>query len=137
MKTDKLWLVLALCIMSIMFLANRPFVENQKAVALLPIPISTSVNQAVVANTKHTVIIKGMTFDPASLHVSKGDVVRWINKDIVPHNVTDFPEAKWTSGTLALDSFWEKHIDETFDYNCSIHPTMKGKIIVDLPKEKE
>ncbi|MGC1632290.1 MAG: plastocyanin/azurin family copper-binding protein, partial [Gelidibacter sp.] len=82
-------------------------------------------------NTKHTVIIKGMAFDPAELHAHMGDTVVWINKDLVPHNITDFPKDRWTSGTLALNGSWEKGMSNTLDYYCSIHPTMKGKIIVD------
>ena len=131
MKNGKLWKVLSSGVIGFMFLANLPFIESQETVALLPSTISTTINQNRVANTKHTIIIKGMAFDPPELHVHKGDTVLWINKDIVPHNITDFPKDKWTSGTLALSSSWEKSINDTFDYYCSIHPTMKGKIIVD------
>lgn len=128
MTRGELWKVLALCIIGLLFIANRPFVESHKTA---PLTSFTIINQTVVTNTKHTVIIKGMAFDPAELHVNKGDAVVWINKDIVPHNVTDFPKNKWTSGTLPLGKSWGKSISDSFDYYCSIHPTMKGKIIVD------
>lgn len=132
MKISKLGKVLLVCALGLVFVANLSFDESQKTGPLLALTNFTTINSVVVANTKHTVTIKGMTFNPAELHVQKGDTVVWINKDIVPHNITDFPGAKWTSGTLVLDGSWEKSISNSFDYYCSIHPTMKGKIIVDL-----
>ena len=131
MTRGKLWKVLALCAMGLVFVASHPFFESQNTLMLLPPENFATLNKILVTSTKHTVIIKGMTFNPAELHVHKGDTVVWINKDLVPHNVTDFPNATWTSGTLALGKLWEKSISNTFDYYCSIHPTMKGKIIVD------
>ncbi|MGV8814547.1 MAG: plastocyanin/azurin family copper-binding protein [Gelidibacter sp.] len=131
MTTGKLWSVLVLCGIGLLFFVNRSFVESQKTDALWPLRSFTAINPTLVTNTKHIVIIKGMVFDPAELHVHKGDTVLWINKDLVPHNITDFPKNRWTSGTLALSSSWEKSISNTFEYYCSIHPTMKGKIIVD------
>ena len=131
MTRGKLWKVLALFAMGLVFVASHPFVKSQNTVMLLPRENIATLNKIFVTSTKHTVIIKGMAFDPAELHVHKGDTVIWINKDLVPHNVTDFPKATWTSGTLELGKLWEKNISNTFDYYCSIHPTMKGKIIVD------
>lgn len=78
-----------------------------------------------------TVVIKGMKFNPEELHVKKGATVVWINEGIVPHDVTDFPDKTWTSDTIKIGDSWKKEIDESFDYFCSIHLTMKGKIIVD------
>ena len=36
----------------------------------------------------HTVKIEGMAFVPATLEVSVGDTVEWINEDLVPHTAT-------------------------------------------------
>ncbi|HLR76916.1 MAG TPA: plastocyanin/azurin family copper-binding protein [Balneolaceae bacterium] len=80
--------------------------------------------------TTHTVVIEGMQFKPTELSVSKGDTIKWVNKDIVTHNVTEYPDEKWTSGPININDSWKKVIDEEFDYYCSIHPTMKGKIIL-------
>ena len=131
MKLGKLSRVLALCIIGFVIVASYPSVNNQKPMALSPLKSVKVSRPSVIKKTKHTVVIKNMAFDPFQIHVHKGDTVIWINKDMVPHNVTDFPDANWTSGTLALGKFWEKNINDTFDYFCSIHPTMKGKIIVD------
>ena len=131
MKTVVIWKSLSLCAIGLMFLANSPLAENQTTVAQAASTVFTMVDGTTATTTIHTVTIKGMVFDPAELHVKKGDAVMWINKDIVAHNVTEFPYSKWTSGTLPNGKSWKKSIDKSFDYFCSIHPTMKGKIIVD------
>jgi plastocyanin len=82
----------------------------------------------------HTVVISGMQFHPDSLNVAKGDTVKWINKDIVTHNVTEYPGKKWTSGPITPGASWKKVITHGFNYFCSIHPNMKGKITVKKAK---
>ncbi len=79
--------------------------------------------------TTHTVLIQGMNFDPEEIYIKKGDIVEWINKDIVPHDVTKI-DKEWTSGTLNSDQKWSKKITKSVDYYCSIHLVMKGHVIV-------
>ena len=130
MKTFGIRNVLLFCAIGGLFVSNTAFVESETEV-VSPFSTVATNDQAGALKTVDTIIIKNMVFTPSELHVHKGGTVIWINKDIVPHNVTDFPGNKWTSGTMAKGSSWEKKIDNTFDYYCSIHPTMKGKIIVD------
>lgn len=87
-------------------------------------------NQEMKLSRVDTVRISGMAFHPAELTVDKGDTVLWINEDIVPHNATAFPGNEWGSGTLNTGMTWKKAFDSNSDYYCSIHPTMKGKIVV-------
>lgn len=86
-------------------------------------------NELVVAKT-HKVIIEGMEFHPAELVINKGDKVVWENKGIVEHDITQFPGQEWTSSQFQPGKSWSRTFDESVDYYCSIHPTMKGKIIV-------
>ncbi len=79
----------------------------------------------------HTVIIEAMKFKPAHLTIHKGDIVVWINKGLVQHNVTDFPSKSWTSGMIQVGEKWEMTPDKSFNYYCSIHPTMLGSITVE------
>lgn len=131
MKTDGIWQFLLLFAAGLILFTNSSFIERVKPIVLTSSTVSTSINQNMTTIAVDTVIIKNMTFTPSELQVHKGDIVIWINKDIVAHNVTDYPGNKWTSGTLARGSSWKKTIGGTFDYFCSIHPSMKGKIIVD------
>lgn len=80
--------------------------------------------------TTHTVTISQMKFNPEYLTVKKGDKVVWINKDIVPHDVTEINK-KWTSGPMKTGDDWSKTITDNFDYYCSIHIVMKGSISIE------
>lgn len=80
--------------------------------------------------TTHTVTIVKMKFDPANLKVKKGDKVVWINKDFVPHDVTEEINKKWTSNILQKGEQWSTVINEDTQYFCSLHQVMKGAITV-------
>lgn len=77
-----------------------------------------------------TVTMSQMQFHPAELYINKWDTIVWINDDIVTHDVTEQPDKSWTSDSIAVGHSWKTTLGETTDYFCSIHPTMKGKIIV-------
>jgi plastocyanin len=79
---------------------------------------------------QHTVDIAQMKFVPEQLTVHKGDRITFINNDIVMHNIVD------SSGELLIDSLPAGvsktiTISESFNYYCSLHPVMKGRIVVD------
>lgn len=77
-----------------------------------------------------TVVIEQMIFTPAELNVHKGDTILFINKDIVSHDVTEKDE-KWKSPALNMDDSWSMVADKSFDYFCSIHVVMTGKVKVE------
>ncbi|MGZ5517591.1 MAG: cupredoxin domain-containing protein [Limisphaerales bacterium] len=76
--------------------------------------------------------IDNFTFTPKTLTVEKGATVTWINKDDVPHKVTSTDKKKFASKALDTDQkFTHTFTDPgTYDYFCSIHPRMTGKIVV-------
>lgn len=78
----------------------------------------------------HTVEIYQMKFAPAVLTVQKGDTVVWVNRDYVEHDVT-VDDKSWTSGPFGKGQKWSKVVTKSFDYYCSIHVVMKGKIKVE------
>ena len=75
--------------------------------------------------------IDNFTFSPATVTISPGTKVTWINHDDVPHTATSTTKV---FGSAALDT------DEkfsfvftktgTFPYYCAVHPHMSGQIIV-------
>lgn len=89
---------------------------------------NSGAHDQVASNTRDTVIIKSMQFEPAEMTVASGDTVVWINEDIVAHDVSSAPERTWFSDTLNRGDSFEKVIGDTLSYFCSIHPTMRGKI---------
>ena len=86
---------------------------------------------AGAAPAVHTVTIDGFEFHPAVITVSKGDVVVWLNKDPVPHTATAKDGGLDSAEIRANGSFrfTAAHAGR-FDYVCTLHPTMKGVLVV-------
>ncbi len=81
--------------------------------------------------TSTEVKISGFAFVPAAVTVSAGNTVTWTNQDSVRHTVTS-ETGLFDSVRLSInDSFSYTFTDRgTFSYYCSIHPYMKGEVIV-------
>lgn len=77
----------------------------------------------------NAVTIQNFSFDPSSLTVKAGDTVTWTNKDSATHTVTG---TNWQSGPLASGATYSHKFDAagSYDYHCSIHPTMTGTVVV-------
>ena len=78
----------------------------------------------------HTVSIEGMKFEPVRLTIKRGERVEWINKDLFPHTVTD--AGAFDSGEIQSNASWKFNAGNAgeFPYGCSLHPTMKGVLVV-------
>ncbi|MGZ3837220.1 MAG: plastocyanin/azurin family copper-binding protein [Flavisolibacter sp.] len=87
-----------------------------------------STNKETITHKAYTVEIRQMQFQPAELHVQKGDTVIFRNEDMVAHDVTEAFTKSWTSGILPAGKSWRLVVSSSADYYCSIHQVMKGKI---------
>jgi plastocyanin len=78
-----------------------------------------------------TVSMDHNTFIPSEITVAPGTTVTWVNNETMPHTVVD-PNKAFRSKTLAKDARFSFTFTTAgdFDYVCSIHPNMKGKVIV-------
>src|SRR5262245_42416884 len=77
--------------------------------------------------------IANFTFEPATVEVSAGTTVSWVNVDDVPHLVTGTdPESPLKSAALDTDDGYSVVLDHpgTYRYFCSLHPHMTGVVIV-------
>lgn len=76
------------------------------------------------------VTVEGMQFQPASVTVARGETVTWTNRDAVPHTAT--AAGKFDSGNIAPGKSFSRRMEQAgeFDYVCTYHPGMKGKVIV-------
>ena len=77
-----------------------------------------------------SVAIAAFAFEPVELRVSVGATVSWSNNDPTAHTVTGDgfntgPLDPGTTGTVPFDTAGN------FDYFCAIHPTMRGRVIVE------
>ena len=74
----------------------------------------------------------GLGIAPSPLTVKAGTTVTWINKDDVPHLIVS-TQAKFKPSTvLDTDQRFSVTLTKpgTYDYYCSLHPMMQGKIVV-------
>jgi plastocyanin len=77
---------------------------------------------------------------PPEITISAGTTVTWTNDDSTIHTVTEGgPSGSSTGGSPLFDSSiiapgatWEHTFDAAgeFDYYCTLHPFMTGKVIV-------
>jgi amicyanin len=87
---------------------------------------------SVSAGDKNEVTIDNFSFKPATLTVPAGTTVTWINRDDIPHTVASVDKKMIFSPALDTDEkfSFKFTVVGTNDYYCTIHPHMKGKIIV-------
>ncbi len=75
-------------------------------------------------------------YSPEEIKINVGDTITWPNNDSEPHSVTSGKpgamDQKFDSGLYSPGESWSFTFMEsgTFDYFCTIHPWMIGKVIV-------
>jgi len=106
-------------------MASPAVVINPKPSGVLPGKEATPSAQRV------EVITSKLSFQPASITVGKGSTIVWRNQDTVSHTVTA-GDGSFDSGTIVAGDTFIQRFDKvkTYTYSCSIHPEMKGTIIV-------
>lgn len=80
-----------------------------------------------------TIEIRNFAFDPATVTVHPGDTVEWKNDDNAPHTATtNSSKPGFDSGTIQPGASWRHQAPDkgTYNYICTIHPYMKGTLIV-------
>ncbi len=99
---------------------------------------SGSGGDSVTISPGSSVPSNGKFFVPETLTVSKGTTVSWTNEDTTLHTVTSGSAESGNSGTefdssyLAAGKTFQHPFNTagTFDYYCTLHPYMKGKVVV-------
>jgi plastocyanin len=106
----------------------RSVISRSTLVAAL---VTTLYAPAGSSAAEETVAIINSHYKPASVTVSLGDTVTWVNQGFVLHNVTA-ENGEFASSTLHGGQKFSVKFTKpgTFDYSCTIHPQMTGKVIV-------
>jgi plastocyanin len=75
--------------------------------------------------------IKDLAFSPQTIEVPVGTTVTWTNEDVTQHTVVS-EDKLFGSEILQKGDTFSYTFDEpgTYDYICSLHPSMKGQVIV-------
>jgi len=75
--------------------------------------------------------IDNFKFGIVSLDVAVGTTVTWTNRDDVPHTVVSLKKVFKSPPLDTGDHFSYTFANAgTFEYYCSVHPRMTGKIVV-------
>src|SRR2546422_4152159 len=74
----------------------------------------------------------GPFFSPTNLTVKVGKTVVWVNKDTVTHTVTSDGSSLFDSGFMPTGATFQFTFTTagTYPYYCTVHPFMKGTIVV-------
>jgi plastocyanin len=109
--------------------APTKVLERRNALLLAAALLAAS---AIAAPQTHTVVIEGMRFHPETLTLQPGDRVVWVNQDVVPHTATAADNKAFDSRSIAPKASWTYRPRKagTIAYVCSLHPTMKGTLVV-------
>jgi plastocyanin len=93
------------------------------------VPVSNVTPQPVDEGKIVEVDIQNSAFNPQSVAILTGDTVRWTNKDSIAHTVRG---PTFESDVLENGDMYEFRFTNagTYNYNCSIHPSMKGTVVV-------
>lgn len=99
--------------------------------AALP-SVAAAGQTAVEASTAAaTVVIDNHAFAPAMLSIAAGTTVTWKNADDTVHNIVADNKSFRSAALDTDDSFSHTFaIPGEYQYFCSLHPYMVGKIIV-------
>ena len=73
----------------------------------------------------------GTRFAPETVTVKRGETVTFANKDPFPHTAT--VKGVFDSGAIGEGKSWKYHATKAgrFDYLCTLHPGMKGTLVVE------
>ena len=81
--------------------------------------------------------IDKMKYETPAVTIKAGEAVTWINNEVMPHNV------HFLAGVVTEDAVrgemlkkgesWSARFNEpgTYDYHCTPHPFMRGKVVVE------
>jgi plastocyanin len=77
------------------------------------------------------VSIANFAFTPAAITIAPGETVTWTNDDGAPHGLV-YGDGKAGTDLLLPGAAFSRRFDQagSYDYNCSIHPYMTGRVVV-------
>ena len=106
-------------------------VDDQKTVLKGDIIMPTKVSRPGCEKTDSCYI-------PSKIVIKQGNSVTWVNEDVAFHSVTsgyyDEPSEIFDSEYLDPEESFTFIFENigTYDYFCTLHPWMKGQVIVEL-----
>lgn len=102
------------------------------AVLVLAVAVPAAAHSSASAAKTRSVKLADFTFTPKVLTISRGTTVRWLWKDGLAHNVTSRGTRRFRSSTTKSRGSYSVRFTKagTYRYVCTIHASMKAKIVV-------
>jgi plastocyanin len=119
--------------------------SNESQITRETTTATTIMNEISIEILEGSSIQGNPSYEPYSVVVNKDDLITWVNADTAPHTVTsgagidDVDSSKlFDSGSLgqgqkfsiSAEQLVEEQAGANFDYYCTVHPFMKGKLTV-------
>lgn len=119
------WVIAIIVILAVLALGYY-FLYTKK----YPSANTSDTTQNSISIAPDSVSIKDLAFDPSSITVKAGDTVTFTNNNTVTHSVVG--DGGIDSGELEAGESYKETFNTlgTFNYHCSTHPSMTGKVIV-------
>jgi len=120
--------------LGIVFLSQNTIVQDvddQKTILKGDVIMSTKVSRPGCEKTDSC-------YTPSKIVIKQGGSVTWVNEDVAFHSVTsgyyDEPSEIFDSDYLDPEESFTFIFENigTYDYFCTLHPWMKGQVIVEL-----
>jgi plastocyanin len=107
------------------------FIKLVLAVAILAVFVPLNSVRAASTETVD-VAIDNFSFNPPTLKVKVGTQITWTNRDDIPHTVVSEDQILKSKVLDTDEKFtFTPTKPGTYEYFCSIHPKMTGKIVVE------
>lgn len=103
----------------------------------IPTTTTTTITPTTTTTTSqpqtYSVSIQNFAFSPSTLTIHVGDTVIWTNSDSVSHSVRSDSGSEINSALLGNGQTYSHTFAQagTYTYHCSVHPSMKGTVIVE------
>lgn len=105
---------------------NNPFACPPLIPCAKSPPAQTTCSQLCI------IYMENSSFSPATLNVTKGAIIEWVNMDSIPHTTTSLLSTGWSSPFISPGGKYELNTSTlsigTYYYRCTIHFQMVGQI---------
>ncbi len=119
-----------IAVVAVLIVAGAVIASRHKS---QPLPPHTSQNGNFSAGQRSAeVTIRNMMFTPSQVTVVRGTTVTWTNDDSMSHTVTIDQGTGPKSSNIAPGASFAYTFNQSgsYQYHCSIHPSMRGTIVV-------
>jgi plastocyanin len=135
--------LIAIIILAVLIIGGALALNNNSTNNTPPPTSSSTQNKSNTSSTASNsnqpsatgkVDIRNMMFTPSQITVAKGGAVTWTNNDSTAHTVVDDLSNVGgpNSGNIEPGATYSFTFDKagSYQYHCSIHPYMRGTIVV-------